>query len=214
MKTNKLILCILCWLIESQVCEAQSTKPFHLGLTAGINAAQLQQASNRSHLLWRYNVGVAAEQRFSQVWAIASSLGYARQGSSTPVTGSAGNDKLINAFDYISLPVLIRYNPKARRSFLEAGGQVGYLLSAKGYFGSSKNQPTTFRYVNNLDVGLTGGVGYRLGDHLVVDARYYHGTQPILANHSAPDPQTGISTYYQVVKWYNRVWSINLTHYF
>lgn len=212
MKTNSLILCVLCWLLGLHLCEAQATSSFRLGLTGGLNAAQLQQ-TNRSRILWRYNAGVTVEQRLSSVFAVAAHVLYSRQGSSTPVTGLGGKDKLINAFDYVSLPIMVRYSPKTERAFFEVGGQGGYLFSAEGYFGSSKNQPTTFRYVHNLDVGVTGGVGYRLSNRIVVDARYYHGIRPILANYTAPDPQTGSPTYYRVVKWYNRVWSLNLSYY-
>lgn len=192
---------------------AQSKISYKFGLTGGVNAAQLQQTA-LSHLLWRYNAGATLEQSLSPGIRIAYQLTYSQQGSSTPLTGLLGDDKLVNTFDYLSLPVLLRLSPRTNNLFLEVGGQAGYLLAGKGYFNSAKNQATPFKYTRKFDVGLTGGIGYRLGMHWVVDARYYYGLQPILADHTEPDPQTGIPTFYRVVKWYNRVWSLNMSYYF
>lgn len=199
---------------------AQPGVTYKVSLTGGVNAAQLRQElppllkTVNSHLLWQYNAGIALEQRFSPHIALSYQLLYSKQGSSTPVSGSGGNDKVINQFDYISLPVMLRLNRGASKFFLEVGGQGGYLLEGKGYFGSSKNQASTYHYVHRLDFGLTGGVGYKLSNHFVVDARYYYGLNPILADHTEPNPQTGIPTFYRVVKWYNRVSSLNLSYYF
>lgn len=193
---------------------------YKVGLTGGVNAAQLRQVMPqlqqivRSHLLWQYNAGLALEQRFSPHIALSYQLLYSKQGSSTPLTGSLGNDRVVNQFDYISLPIMLRLNRGASKFFLEVGGQGSYLVEGKGYFASSKNQASTFHHVHRLDFGLTGGVGYRLSNHFVMDARYYHGLNPILADYTAPAPQTGIPTAYQVVKWYNRVYSMNLSYYF
>jgi hypothetical protein len=182
------------------------------GLTGGLNAAQLQQVV-RSGLLWQYNLGVILEQRFSRSVALAYQLLYSKQGSSTPVTGLGGEDNLINQFDYLSLPILLRLNREAKSVFLEVGGQAGYLVAGKGYFASAKSQVSTFQHIHKFDYGLTAGIGCRLGGHLVIDARYNHGLHPILADYTVPDPQMGRPTFYRVVKWYNRVWSLNLSYY-
>jgi hypothetical protein len=213
MMTKRLVWFVWC-LIGMVQANAQTKVSYRLGVTAGVNAAQLQQSSVRSHLLWRYNAGVALTQQISPRFGIAYELHYSRQGSSTPVTGTGGDDKVITAFDYVNLPVLFRYQPRSERGFIEVGGQGGYLLSGKGYFNSTPNQASRFSHTNKVDGGLIVGVGTRLGTHLVVDARYYHGLNQILTNYSAPDPITGVSTYYQVVKWYNRVWSLNLACFF
>uniref|UniRef100_UPI00403FC232 outer membrane beta-barrel protein n=1 Tax=Spirosoma sp. SC4-14 TaxID=3128900 RepID=UPI00403FC232 len=93
-------------------------------------------------------------------------------------------------------------------------GQAGYLLSANSYHSSDKEKTfTAFQHTNKIDAGLTGGVGYRLGTHLVADLRYYYGMRPLRENYTAADPQTGVPTYFRVEKWYNRVWLVNLTYY-
>lgn len=212
-KVIKQTLLTISVLLVNSVCFAQSFPIYKIGLTGGVNAAQLQQITS-SHLSWQYNAGVALEQRFSTSIALSYQLLYSKQGSSTPLTGSLGNDRLINQFDYISLPMMLRLNRGAKNFFIEAGGQGGYLLEGKGYFASAKNQASTFKHVHKFDFGLTGGIGCRLGRHLIADARYYYGLNPILADYTAPAPQTGTPTFYRVAKWYNRVWSLNLSYYF
>ena len=185
------------------------------GITVGANAGQVQTSLTLTNLLWRYNAGVTFEQQFTRNFALASELIYTRQGSRLSSTNGYVSDKYITAFDYIALPVLLRFRPKGERGFIEAGGQVGYLLSANGYHTSDKEKTfTDFQHTNKIDAGLTGGVGYPLGTHIVVDLRYYYGMRPLRENYTAPDPQTGIPTYYRVEKWYNRVWSLNLSYYF
>jgi hypothetical protein len=186
---------------------------YKFGLTGGVNAAQLEQVV-RSHLLWRYNAGVALEQSLSPGISVAYQFIYSQQGSSTPLGGSSGSDKIVNTFNYISLPAMLRFSRRTNKLFFEIGGQGGYLLNGRGYFNSSKNQTTVFQHTHKFDIGLTGGIGYRLGAHWVADARYYHGLEPILSDFTAPNPQTGIPTFYRVVKWYNRVWSLNMSYYF
>lgn len=195
-------------------CLAQSSlSKNRFGLTGGLNASQIQQSTTPSHLLWRYNAGVTFERSFSSDLGLSYGLIYSRQGNTNKVTGSVGDDKIITSVDYLNLPIMLRVRPKTERVFIEIGGQIGYLLSGDSYFASSKNQSSDLRHTHHFDVGPTGGVGYRLGTHFVVDLRYYYGTQPILANYTASDPLTGVSTYYNVVKWYNRVYFLNLSYY-
>lgn len=185
------------------------------GVKAGVNAGQIQTSLTLTNLLWRYNAGMAFEQQFTRNFALASELIYTRQGSRFSSTNGYVSDKYISAFDYVTLPVLLRFRPKGERGFVEAGGQIGYLLSANSYHTSDKDRTfSSFQHTNKLDAGLTGGVGYRLGPHVVVDFRYYYGMKPLRENYTAPDPQTGIPTYYRVEKLYNRVWSANLSYYF
>ncbi|GAB4041835.1 porin family protein [Spirosoma gilvum] len=186
------------------------------GVTAGLNAAQIQTSLSLDKPLWRYNAGVAFEQQFFRKFVLASELIYSRQGASEKYTGPFGqsDDRIIYAFDYLALPVLLRIRPVGERAFIQAGGQIGYLLTARNYFASKEDQALTYQHTKSIDAGLIGGVGYRLGQHFVVDGRYYYGMNPLREDYTAPDPQSGITKVYHVEKWYNRVWSVNLAYYF
>jgi hypothetical protein len=104
-------------------------------------------------------------------------------------------------------------NAYTERVFLAVGGQLGYLVAGKFYFSSAPDRVTSIAHTNKVDLGLTGGIGYRLGRHLVADLKYLHGMKPILGNFTAPNLQTGVLKYYRSEGWYNRVWSLNLSYY-
>lgn len=192
---------------------AQSSIEYKFGVTSGLNASQIK-AFDRSDLLWQYNAGLTLEQKISPGISLSYQLLYTKQGSSNSVTGLSGSDKIINELNYLNVPIMLRLNRGSKRFFLEVGGQVGYLLDGKGYFKSSKDQFSPFHHTHKVDFGLTGGIGYRMGNHFVIDSRYYHGLNTILSDYTAPDPATGTPTFYRVSRWYNRTYSLNLSYYF
>lgn len=216
MKVNQLILCVICWLTGSLVCQAQSISMFRFGVVGGINAGQINTplVKSTTGLLWQYNVGVTVEQRFSSRFSLAYELKYARQGGTAKTSGLSGNDSNISEFNYLTLPIISRFQPRGERIFIEIGGQVGYFLSGRNYFASKKNQALSVQNMAKIDAGLVGGLGYRLGKHLVTDARYYYGMREIRRDLTAPDPTTGIPTLIKFVPQYNRVWSLNFSYYF
>ena len=109
---------------------------------------------------------------------------------------------------------MLRVRPKGERAFLQAGGQVGTLIHNDFYVTNLPVSvpPSPIQHLTKIDAGLTGGVGYRLGWHFVIDARYYHGMKPLLSDFSSVAPQTGVSILYKREKWYNRVYLLNLTY--
>ncbi|RRB06842.1 porin family protein [Larkinella rosea] len=219
MKGNTFILYLLFWLIGSVSCQAQSIKTLRFGMTGGVNAGLIKKDHlGLQNILWRYKVGITVEKRFHKAMALVGEITYSRQGETvnadtyTIQTGTIKDTQIIN-FDYVAMPIMLRFRPRSERVFLAIGGQFGYLIDSKFYFASAPDRTTPFAHTNKLDAGLIGGVGFRLGRHLVADLKYFHGMKPILANFTAPDPQTGVPTYYRREGWYNRVFSLNLTYY-
>lgn len=216
MNVNQFVLHVLVWLIGPTVCYAQSTSSFRFGLIGGINAGQINTPSLKttSGLLWQYGVGVTTEQRFSPRIALVYELKYARQGSRSKTFGLVGNDVNISEYNYLTLPIFVRSQPKGGRVLVELGGQVGYFLGGQNYFASRRDQTSALQNVTSFDVGLIGGLGYRLSTHFVADVRYYYGLRRIRKDFTAPDPVTGILTSYRVSAQHHRVWSLNLSYFF
>ena len=216
-----LILSGLSLLFGLLTAHGQRMTTYRFGITGGLNANQIKNDGGLQGILWRYNVGISLEQRFSPAIALAYQLVYSRQGESVNnnyrLSASSGtvSNKQIIIFDYVALPIMLRVRPKGERAFLEVGGQVGTLIHNDFYFTNppSSVPPSPIQHLTKIDAGLTGGVGYRLGEHLVVDARYYYGMKPVLSDFSAINPQTGASTLYKREKWYNRVYLLNLSYY-
>jgi hypothetical protein len=106
--------------MSTVIAYSQSKTDYKFGLTSGVNAAQIK-ASSLSNLFWQYNGGIVLEQRFSPLIAVAYQLLYAKQGSSSPVTGLGGDDKIINELTYINLPIMLRFSRGSKNFFLKPG---------------------------------------------------------------------------------------------
>lgn len=216
MKAKLSMVLALC-LMSTVIAYSQTKINYRFGLTSGLNAALIKNSSGIQSFRWSYNAGLSLEQRFSPSFALAYQLLYSRQGETVDLkfggTGPTVGHQFIT-FDYITLPIMFRIRPKGERVFLELGGQVGSLVNNYIRITDPFNQERRFESTHQLDVGLTGGLGYRFGKHIVVDSRYYYGLKPILADFTSVNAQTGVATLNRVDKWYNRVYSLNLSYYF
>ncbi|WP_461151975.1 porin family protein [Spirosoma pulveris] len=199
------------------VTYGQPNITYQVGLTSGLNAALIKNNTGLQKSRWTYNVGASLEQRFSPAVALVYQLLYSRQGETVDLkyggTGPVVGHQFIT-FDYVTLPIMLRIRPKAERVFLELGGQVGRLVNNYIRITDPINQEKKFDHTHPWDAGFTGGLGYRIGQHLVIDSRYYHGLKPILADFTSVNPQTGVPMLNRQDTWYNRVYSLNCSYYF
>jgi hypothetical protein len=180
-----------------------------IGITGGSNASRIKTSTNLTDLLWSYNVGLAFEKGLSDDLSLASELVYSKQGSSIDNVSSG---EYITHFDYLALPVFVRYSPGGKNVFFQAGGKFGYLVNDKEIY-TYNNTESNLDHLRQWDAGVLGGIGYRIGKHVVVDARYYYGLTPLIKKHTVLDPVTLKPIFYGADRWYNRVWSLNLTVY-
>lgn len=83
-----------------------------------------------------------------------------------------GSDDYVLQFDYLSVPVMFRYNPVPVFN-IHAGPQFGFLLGAKGKMdGDSEDLKDGFK---GLDLGLGVGAGVDLPMGVGFSARYVLG---------------------------------------
>ena len=99
-------------------------------------------------------------------------------------------DKIYTSFDqvlndcnttftkhYLAIPVVAKYYPLSNGLFVEAGPQVGFLLSdnikTDGVDMGSYNPYDGI--CKTFDFAVLGGVGYRFVNNVFVDARYIYG---------------------------------------
>lgn len=119
-----------------------------------------------------FHVGGVAEISISEKFSFQPELLYSAQGAKQTVEGI----ELIAKYDYINLPLMAKYYVADGFS-LEAGPQVGFLVSAK--------QAATVQgidievdakdFVKSVDFGLNFGLGYKLVNGLNFSARYNLG---------------------------------------
>ncbi|AEL28352.1 porin family protein [Cyclobacterium marinum] len=206
--TNKVVAFIAVVLFLSASWDGYGQSGIRVGITGGVNAGQLKNSINLTDRIWKYNAGLAFAKPLSGNFSLASELVYSKQGSS--IDGSQSN-KLLTHFDYIALPVLVRLSPVGKNVFLQAGGKFGYLLKGER-LNTNNSSPNDIPHLRHWDAGALAGLGYRLGSHIVLDVRYYHGLAPLIKDHWILDGDLN-PILYGADRLVHRVWSMNLTYY-
>ncbi len=163
--------------------KAQDT---HFGIKAGLNASSLNYPNNSDmQSKIGFNAGLLAHiHTSSKMWAVQPELYYSSEGAKSK---SNSNESL--NLGYLNLPVLIQY--MFDNGFrLEAGPQVGFLMSAKSKVGSTSTdvkdnmQSAVFSIPLGLGYLTTGGLGF--------DARYNFGISNINKSDNGPKVHSNV----------------------
>ena len=154
------------------------------GLRLGMNIANQTSTLNGLSFSADSKIGLMAGAYLtimtSDKFGIQPELVYSQYGSSATINGRSAS----NNFNYLSLPVIIRYNV-AEKLNLHAGPQLGMLLSATQTSGASSMD--LIDQANGFDFGVALGLGVDLGD-FNLGARYYAGLSNIEKNSSTQGP--------------------------
>jgi hypothetical protein len=158
------------------------------GAKGGLNFASISgNNSTGSDMVTSFNFGVLSEISISDKFSFQPELMYSGQGYSF-------NDNTI-ALSYLNIPLMGKYYLTKGLS-IEAGPQIGYLLSAKN---ESTNVKDTFKKV---DFAANLGIGYKLENGLNFGARYNFG----LSNINNLDNSSS--------KYKNRVFQLSIGYFF
>ena len=135
------------------------------GAKAGLNFASVRgENSDVYDTVTAFNLGAVAEIPLSEKISFQPEVLFSGQGY------SFGND--IAALNYLNVPLMGKYYVTKGLS-LEAGPQVGFLLSAKTDNADVKN------LFKKIDFGVNAGLGYKLENGLNFSARYNLGLSNI-----------------------------------
>lgn len=145
----------------------------HFGIKAGLNASSLNyQGNSDMQSKIGFNAGLLAHlHTSSDFWAFQPEVYYSSEGAK-----SKSNSNVSTDLGYINVPVLIQYmfNNGFR---LEAGPQVGFLMSAKSKVSSvSTNIKDN---LNSVVFSIPLGLSYLTSTGLGFDARYNFGISNI-----------------------------------
>ncbi len=158
----------------------------HFGIKGGLNASSLSYPNNSDmQTKIGFNAGLLAHiHTSSKMWAIQPELYYSSEGAK-----SKSNSNVSLNLGYLNLPVLIQY--MFDNGFrLEAGPQVGFLVSAKSMVGNTstdiknKMQSAVFSIPLGLGYLTTGGLGF--------DARYNFGISNIYKSDYGPKEHSNV----------------------
>jgi hypothetical protein len=143
-----------------------------IGLVGGLNVSSYTSYKFTSD--WKVGLlaGGYVEIPLSRRFALEADLLYSQKGGNYTVGGAGQYTQRLN---YLSLPVLFEYHVTSKFS-LEAGPEVGLLLSDKIHSNEGTFDPHSYR---SVDKGLAFGAVYRLPAGFAVGLRYVAGFAPI-----------------------------------
>ncbi|MFQ6602351.1 porin family protein [Flavobacterium sp. C3NV] len=146
---------------------AQQTR---FGIKGGLNLSTVVGGDvDDTKSLVGFHVGGFAEIHVVEKFFIQPELLFSTQGSKFDGFGGDYDYKL----NYLNIPVLAKYYIVDKKFSVEAGPQLGVLLSAKLDGEDIKD------YTRSVDFGFNIGAGYSFTDNLSVGLRYTIGLSPL-----------------------------------
>ena len=145
------------------------------GAKAGVNFSTFTGDVSDVNGKVGFQVGAFAEIKVSDKFAVQPELMYSSLGAKFENSGVT----LTNTVDYIVLPVMAKYY-LAEAFSLEAGPQVGFLMSAK--LSASGNSTDVKEDFNSTDFGFNLGAGYDFTENISAGVRYTLGLSNIAKN--------------------------------
>lgn len=147
---------------------AQKTR---FGIKGGLNISTVVGGDvDDTKSLIGFHVGGLAEIHVVEKFFIQPELLYSAQG--TKVDGPLGTDADLK-LNYLNIPVLAKYYFVENKFSVEAGPQLGILLSAKADGNDIKD------LTRSTDFGFNLGAGYNFTDNFSVGIRYTIGLSPL-----------------------------------
>lgn len=168
---------------------AQETK---FGVKGGVNFANLSGDTEDASLKVGFHVGGFAEIKVSDKFSVQPELLYSTQGAKfdESVDGVDIESKL--NLSYLNIPVMAKFYV-AEKFSLEAGPQIGFLLSAKAKGEGTENGITISAEQDvkdsfeSIDFGLNFGAGYDFTENLSAGVRYNLGLSNIAKTEEGDD---------------------------
>lgn len=153
---------------------AQSVR---FGVKAGLNVSNFTGYQEDVKSLNGFHIGGFTELKVAKKFAIQPEFLFSTQG--TTIEGFNGNSNSSIKLNYLNIPVLGKYYITDAFT-VEAGPQIGFLLSAKNK-GEDDHD-----YYKTLDFGLNVGCGYEFTDNISLGVRYTFGLTNVADNSDIP----------------------------
>lgn len=159
---RKIILPIVAFMMFG-FANAQSTR---FGVKGGLNVSNFTGYEEDVKSLIGFHVGGFAEIKVAKKIAIQPEFLFSTQG--TIIEGFDGDSNTTVKVNYLNIPVLAKYYITDAFS-VEAGPQIGFLLSAK-----ARGEDVSDLY-KSTDFGFNLGCGYNFTEDISVGIRYTIG---------------------------------------
>jgi hypothetical protein len=159
---------------SSLTISAQNSKKdegITFGLKGGLNVSNFIGEVNNNTFRTSVHIGIFSEIMISDKFSLQPELLYSGQGFSGSATPGFSRSK----YDYINLPVLAKIYI-AKKISIEAGPQLGFLVSAKE---KTDNDNVSISNQKTVDFSLNLGLAYDLKNGIFFQTRYNLGLSNI-----------------------------------
>lgn len=159
---------------------ASQAQDIKFGAKAGLNIADFGGDAETSGSRTGFHVGVIAEFKLTEQFSIQPELLYSMQGAKYETVIDFDIVEQDMKLDYLNVPIMAKYYLFEGFS-IQAGPQVGFLMSAKA---EDEDVKDSFK---SIDFALNGGVGYELPLGVFFQARYSAGLANIADGEGSDD---------------------------
>lgn len=160
----KRIILVLSLVMASIGAKSQCNLSF--GPKVGLNVSDLTNGDYSARV--GMNVGIFAQYRFNNSWAVQPEILYSMQGART--NGMLGGSNYTCKIDYISVPILAKFYATQGLSF-GIGPQVAFRVKADAGSGTFGNNETLKDITNPVELAAAVGAAYDFPFGIVLDAR-------------------------------------------
>lgn len=169
MKVTKHVFVLALVCMTCSLAQAQTIIP---GFKGGLNVSSLSNTGDDNRISGE--IGFFLHTKIARGWAFQPEIVYSGQGDKY----WDQNVRYTSALNYINIPLMFQFYP-IRRFYLEAGPQLGILVSArdKGPHGYNANISDL---VHKTDATLNLGMGIRANDMVGFYMRYGIGVSKVL----------------------------------
>ena len=198
------VMAVFCFMANAQD-EPTKGSDISFGLKGGLNFSMIT-GDDTDDFDGRiaFHIGAVTEIPISDQFSFQPELLYSSQGDKMSVDGMDIDFK----FDYLNLPLMAKYYV-AEGFSLEAGPQIGFLLSSKVEGGGVSIDLDDV--IKGIDFGLDFGLGYKLENGLNFAARYNLGLSNIVEDNGTI---LGEEIDASNTKNYNNVFQLSVGYFF
>ena len=163
---------------------AANAQEVKFGAKAALNLANLTGDVEDNSMKVGFQIGGLVEIGVSEKFSVQPELVFSTQGAKFEESfGGVSYDYDLN-LNYLNIPVMAKYYV-AEGFSLEAGPQIGFLMSAKAKAdGGDEDVKDSF---NSTDFGLNFGAGYNVTENINLGLRYSLGLSNIVKEDGAGD---------------------------
>jgi opacity protein-like surface antigen len=154
------------------------------GVKGGINLSTLTGDNDEASSKVGFQVGGFAEIKLTDKFSVQPEVLYSLQGAKSEFSEFGLNSKSTLNLSYLNIPVMAKYYV-AEKFSLEAGPQIGFLLSAKDDTKVTMGGESSSEKINvkddykSIDFGVNFGAGYDFTENLSAGLRYNLGLSNI-----------------------------------